>query len=130
MNVTTYLQFAASLVFVLALIGLAAVLARRLGLVQGTRGASGARRLGIVEVLPLDGRRRLVLVRRDQTEHLVILSASGEQLIEAGICRTDGDTFATTLAVTTLAPTEVPPSDALPTSGQQPAPHASGATAT
>ena len=39
MNVTTYLQFGASLVFVLALIGVAAVLARRLGLGQGPRGA-------------------------------------------------------------------------------------------
>ena len=52
MNVTTYLQFAASLVFVLALIGVAAVLARRLGFGQGARGGSGTRRLGIVEVRP------------------------------------------------------------------------------
>lgn len=98
MNVTTYLQFAASLVFVLALIGVAAVLARRLGLGQGARGGSATRRLGIVEVLPLDGRRRLVLLRRDETEHLVILSATGEQLIEAGIRRPATGTFATTLA--------------------------------
>lgn len=98
MNVTTYLQFAASLVFVLALIGVAAVLARRLGFGQGARGGSGTRRLGIVEVLPLDGRRRLVLLRRDETEHLVILSATGEQVIEAGIHHTGRDTFAKTLA--------------------------------
>lgn len=116
MNVTTYLQFAASLVFVLALIGVAAVLARRLGFGQGARGGSGTRRLGIVEVLQLDGRRRLVLLRRDETEHLVILSATGEQLIEAGIHRTGRDTFATTLAR----------AEALPTGGQQPAPLASG----
>ncbi|MFZ1413649.1 MAG: hypothetical protein WAS73_03570 [Defluviicoccus sp.] len=120
MNVTTYLQFAASLVFVLALIGVAAVLARRLGLGQGARGGSGARRLGIVEVLPLDGRRRLVLLRRDETEHLVILSAGGEQLIEAGIRRTGRDTFATTLAR----------AEALPTGGRQPAPLASGVSPT
>ena len=125
MNVTTYLQFAASLVFVLALIGVAAVLARRLGFGQGGRGSSGARRLGIVEVLPLDGRRRLVLLRRDETEHLVILSAGSEQLIEAGIRRTGRDTFATT-----LARAEALPTDALPTGGQQPVPLASGAAAT
>ena len=119
MNVTTYLQFAASLAFVLALIGVAAVLARRLGFGQGgARGGSGTRRLGIVEVLPLDGRRRLVLLRRDETEHLVILSASGEQLIEAGICRTNCETFATTLAR----------AEALPTAGSQPTPLASGAS--
>jgi flagellar protein FliO/FliZ len=116
MNVTTYLQFAASLVFVLALIGVAAVLARRLGFGQGARGGSGTRRLGIVEVLPLDGRRRLVLLRRDETEHLVILSATGEQVIEAGIHRTGRDTFAMTLAR----------AEALPTSDQHSPPLASG----
>ena len=97
MNVTTYLQFATSLVFVLALIGVAAVLARRLGLGHAAGGAGG-RRLGIVEILPLDGRRKLVLLRRDDTEHLVILSAAGEQVIEAGIHRAAAPSFAAAVA--------------------------------
>lgn len=85
MTTTTYLQFAASLVFVLALIGVAAFVARRLGLGGGTRGTAGRRRLGLVEVLPLDGRRKLVLLRCDDAEHLVLLGATGELLVEAGV---------------------------------------------
>ena len=40
------------------------------------------RRLGVVETLPLDARRRLVLVRRDGVEHLILLGAAGEAVIE------------------------------------------------
>jgi flagellar protein FliO/FliZ len=83
MDVTTYLQFLASLVFVLALIGLAAFIARRAGL--GTRTRGGSRRLGVVEVLPLDGRRKLVLVRCDEREHLIILGSSGETVVGPGL---------------------------------------------
>jgi len=81
MNVSMYLQFVAALVFVLGLIGCAALLARRLGLGHSVRKA-GSRRLGVVEVLPLDGRRKLVLLQCDGTEHLIILGQTGETVIE------------------------------------------------
>ncbi len=86
MELTQYLQFALALVFVLALIlGLAAA-ARRFGLtprVTGPRG--GPRRLSIVEVLTVDAKRRLVLVRRDDVEHLILLGASADLVVEASI---------------------------------------------
>jgi len=85
MGLADLLQFALALAFVLALIGLAAVAARRFGLGGALPRAAGRRRLAIVEVLPLDGRRRLVLLRRDGAEQLVILGANGETGIEAGI---------------------------------------------
>lgn len=84
MDAASYLQFAASLVFVLALIGAAAFVARRVGL-GGivARRPDSRRRLALVEVLPLDGRRRLVLLRCDAREHLVILGPNGETVVDA-----------------------------------------------
>jgi Flagellar biogenesis protein len=84
MTWSTYAQFALALVFVLGLIGGFALLARRLGYGHARRGPSG-RRLALVEVMPLDARRRLVLVRRDQVEHLLLISATGEHVVETGI---------------------------------------------
>lgn len=86
MGLASYLQFALALVFVIALIGVFAVLARRFGLagVTATKGGQGPR-IGVVEVRPLDAKRKLVLVRRDGVEHLLILGPAGETVVEAGI---------------------------------------------
>ncbi len=43
------------------------------------------RRLGIVEVTAVDPRRRLVLVRRDNTEHLILLGHQEATVVERGI---------------------------------------------
>lgn len=86
MDLGTYMRFALALLFVLALIGIVAWLARKAGL--GTRVArtkGSHRRLSIVEVSPVDGKRRLVLVRRDGVEHLVLLGTTSETVIETGI---------------------------------------------
>lgn len=85
MSAVDYSQFILSLLFVLGLIGVAAFLARRFGLAQTTRPASGRRRLAAVETLALDGKRRLLLVRRDDVEHLVILGPSTETVVERNI---------------------------------------------
>ncbi|HXQ16409.1 MAG TPA: flagellar biosynthetic protein FliO [Caulobacteraceae bacterium] len=64
-----------ALALTLGLVGIAAVLARRFGpewLVRLQR-VKGERRLAIVESLPLDPARRLVLVRLDSTERLLLL---------------------------------------------------------
>ena len=84
---TDYLRFALVLIFVLGLIGLFAALARRAGLGFPAKAISpaGKRRISVVEVTPLDGRRRLALIRRDDVEHLLILTANSEMVIESGI---------------------------------------------
>jgi flagellar protein FliO/FliZ len=87
MTLTSYLQFALALLFVLALIGAVALVARRLGLGHAARPAGRRRRLSVEEVLPLDGKRRLVLLRRDSVEHLVILGPSSETVVERGIAQ-------------------------------------------
>jgi len=86
MNAEIYIKFAAALAAVLALIAAAAWLARRLGF--GTTGPSlsrSKRRLAVVETVVIDAKRRLVLIRRDDTEHLLLLGPGSETVIETGI---------------------------------------------
>lgn len=84
MEFVEYLRFPAALAFVLALFGAGIFAMRRLGFATGTpMGLFDDRRLCLVESLSLDGRRRLLLVRRDDREHLILLGTAGETLIEA-----------------------------------------------
>lgn len=85
MAVDAYFQFALALAFVLALIGLLAWLAKRFGVAGAFARPRVSRRLSVVESLPVDARHRLILVRRDEVEHLVMLGAGGDSLIESGI---------------------------------------------
>ena len=82
-----YLRFFLALVFVLGLIGILAVLARRTGLGLPITAIKPIqkRRLSVVEVTAIDGRRRMVLIRRDNIEHLLLISPSSEMLIETNI---------------------------------------------
>ena len=68
-----------ALIATLALIGLVAYGARRLGMIQP--GAAGPRRLKVLESLILDPLRRLVVVRFDDREHLLLLSPAGDSAI-------------------------------------------------
>ena len=91
-----YFQFLLALIFVLGLIALATALVRRFGLGGALRlsrnaGARG-RRLSVVEIAPIDARRRLVLVRRDDVEHLILLGANSEIVVEDGIPAKEPDT--------------------------------------
>jgi flagellar protein FliO/FliZ len=95
MTLMSYLQFVLALVFVLALIGVAAIVARRLGLGHAAGPAGRRRRLSVEEVLPLDGKRRLVLLRRDVIEHLVILGPASETVVER--CIAGNSTFGAAL---------------------------------
>jgi flagellar protein FliO/FliZ len=104
MDLDAYLRFALALVLVIGLIALVAWLVRRFGLAQrlapGTSTPRRYRRLAVVEVCPVDGRRRLVLLRRDGVEHLVMLSGTGGGfVVERGIgAENSPASFADTLA--------------------------------
>ena len=71
------------LAFTLGLIGLAAWAARRYApqLLAKLSAERGARRMQVVETLVLDPARRLVLVRIDEEERLILLG-EGRELIE------------------------------------------------
>jgi len=68
-----------SLMLVLGLIAGAGLLARRLGVAGGlTLKRGGRRRLGVVETLQIDNRRRLVLVRKDDSEYLLLIGGGAD----------------------------------------------------
>ncbi|HNB27859.1 MAG TPA: flagellar biosynthetic protein FliO [Alphaproteobacteria bacterium] len=96
MDYETYLRFALALILVLGLIALLAWVLRRFGM--GMKLTKG-RRLGIVEVQSLGPRHRLILLRRDQVEHLVLVGPHSETVIEGGITPpAPGQDFAAALA--------------------------------
>ncbi|TAK49678.1 MAG: flagellar biosynthesis protein FliO [Xanthobacteraceae bacterium] len=86
---STELKFFLAFVVVLALIGGAAWLVRRFG--SGTLGTAANRgrlpRLAVIDAAPVDNRRRLVLVRRDNVEHLIMIGGPSDVVIEANIAR-------------------------------------------
>ncbi|MCW2237388.1 FliO/MopB family protein [Azospirillum canadense] len=84
MDLDQYIRFIVALLFVIALIMVVAWVMRRVGFGGLVSTPSRQRRLGVVEVLPLDGKRRLVLVRRDDQEHLLLLSAFGDTVVDGG----------------------------------------------
>lgn len=86
MDLSAYYRFVAALLFVLGIIGIFALVARRI--IPGARNINrrgSKRRLSVVEVVPVDTKRRLVLLRRDDTEHLVMLGPQGDMVIERNI---------------------------------------------
>jgi flagellar protein FliO/FliZ len=86
MGTSQYVFAITVLVFVVALIALAGLLLRRFapgGMMRWRPGLT--RRLGVVEVAALDPKRRLVLVRRDEVEHLLLLGGGTDLVIESGI---------------------------------------------
>ena len=70
----------------IALAGLAFWIARQsLGLGGMTLFQGKQKRVGLVESTALDGRRRLVLIRRDNVEHLIMTGGPVDVVIETGI---------------------------------------------
>ena len=92
LSLTDFVRFAAALIFVLALMGGLSLIMRRIN--AGRLPMTGAsRQMRVVEVLPLDARRRAILLRRghgdDARQHLIILGPNGETIVETGIVTRD-----------------------------------------
>lgn len=95
MEVSAYFQFVMALLFVLALILLIAYGAKKFGLMARVTVNSAKtrdKRLNIVEILPIDARRKLMLIRRDDVEHLVMLGTERDIVIERDIKEKTGKT--------------------------------------
>jgi hypothetical protein len=81
-------KFFAAFVIVLALIGLTAWLVRRFGANRLSSSARGRQpRLAVIDAASVDGRRRLVLIRRDNVEHLMMIGGPNDVIIEPNIVR-------------------------------------------
>lgn len=83
MIATDYVRFLLALAAVLGMILLLAWAMRRfrLGGLAGSAMTSG--RLQVIETLPIDGRQRLLLIRRDDREHLLLVGQERSVVIEA-----------------------------------------------
>lgn len=83
-------KFFIAFAVVLALIGLTAWLVRRFG--SNRLGTSRGRqpRLAVIDAAPIDGRRRLVLIRRDNIEHLLMIGGPTDVVVEPNIVRAVG----------------------------------------
>jgi flagellar protein FliO/FliZ len=78
------LRYFGALLLVLAMVGGAGLLARRFG-VPGITKAVSVKRLAVVETLMVGPRQRLIILRRDNIEHLVLSGPDGASIIESGI---------------------------------------------
>jgi hypothetical protein len=83
-------KFFVAFAVVLALIGLTAWLVRRFG--ANRLGSSRGRqpRLAVIDAAAVDGRRRLVLIRRDNIEHLLMIGGPTDLVVEPNIVRAVG----------------------------------------
>lgn len=86
------------LLYLFILLVIAALILGGVFLLRGYAGANGGgstifgpraeRRLAVVEQASVDGRRRLVIVRRDDVEHLILTGGPVDVVIETGIGET------------------------------------------
>ena len=79
------IKFISAFALVMGMMFLLSWVLKRMGLAGHSLLPNGKRRLKIVEVLPIDHRRRLLLVRRDDKEHLLVLGTNGETVVESNI---------------------------------------------
>lgn len=91
-ELSTGLRWIIAFAIVLVLVGLFAFLLRR---ITGGRlkfaGPGGGRtrqpRLGVIDIHDLDRQRQLILVRRDNVEHLIMIGGASDVVIETNIVR-------------------------------------------
>lgn len=86
----TTAKFAIAFLLVLALIGITAIILKRFG--SGRMPSSGGGRnrqprLAVLDSAIVDAKRRLVLVRRDNAEHLILIGGPSDVVVETNIIR-------------------------------------------
>jgi flagellar protein FliO/FliZ len=93
MEIESYLRFFLALGVTGGLIMVFYVGLRRYLMGRSWAGGGRGRRLKIVEVVAVDSRRRAVLLRRDNVEHLIVIGGQNDLLVEGGIETKDPDAF-------------------------------------
>jgi flagellar protein FliO/FliZ len=84
MDLVDFARYFGALALVLALVGFAALGAKRYGIPGVTKGTD-MRRLSVVETLMVGAKHKLFLFKRDGVEHLVLIGPQGTSVIESGI---------------------------------------------
>ena len=112
-------RFILAFLIVLGLIGATAWAVRRFG--AGRLGGAGTRgrqpRLAVVDYASVDSRRRLILVRRDNIEHLVLIGGPTDVVVEANIVRAAPATREATLTRPPPVAETLPRAPPLPENG-------------
>lgn len=104
------IRVAVAAIVIAALLGLTVLVMRRLA----NRGSAGERRgragprLSVLDSIPVDPRRRLVLIRRDEVEHLLLIGGNSDIVIEQNIGVADAEEV--TPAPAAVAPPREAPS--------------------
>lgn len=84
MELMEYSRFVFALIFVIGLIWACAFVMKKTGMDKRLRGVTGQKgRLAVVDVMYLDPRRKLTLVRADKREYLILISGDHAQLIDS-----------------------------------------------
>jgi flagellar protein FliO/FliZ len=80
-----YFQVLLAFLFVLGLIGLMSYALRKFSLesFMMKKNAGAIKQLSIIEILPLDTKRRLVLVKNGKKNHLLLLGINGDVVVES-----------------------------------------------
>src|SRR5438093_4589580 len=88
-ELSTAVQFFIAFLIVLALIVLTFWAIRRFGGIGLGTGAGRGRqpRLAVIDAAAVDARRRLVLIRRDNVEHLLMIGGPSDIVVEQNIVR-------------------------------------------
>jgi flagellar protein FliO/FliZ len=87
-DLPTPVNFVIAFVVVLLLIGAATWLVRRFGATRIDQGARSRQpRLAVVDAAAVDGRRKLVIIRRDNVEHLLMIGGPTDVVVETNIVR-------------------------------------------
>ena len=84
----TPVNFVIAFIVVLVLIGAATWLVRRFGATRLDAAGRGRQpRLAVVDATAIDGRRKLVIIRRDNAEHLLMIGGPTDVVVETNIVR-------------------------------------------
>jgi flagellar protein FliO/FliZ len=85
MDTMLLLKFFSVFAFVIGLMMLFSWVLKKIGVSSSVLTRGGNKRLKLIEVMQIDHKRRLVLIRRDDKEHLLVLGPESETVVEAGI---------------------------------------------
>ena len=115
-------RFFLAFLIVLGLIGVTAWAVRRFGV--GRLGGAGMRgrqpRLAVIDYASVDARRRLILVRRDNVEHLLMIGGPTDVVVESAIVRAAAPTRESAVTRPPAANEMLPRAIPLPEAGSWP----------
>lgn len=85
MDYVAYVNAFLALIFVLGLIGIVAFIFKKFSHGSFANASGNKKRLSLQEVFYIDAKRKLVLVKRDDVEHLILIGTNSETVVEKNV---------------------------------------------